>query len=278
MNPDPSPTLPERPSSSDAPRVALRPTVLPTCMDDRTPCVRISCCPVEDPAVFRVGPSEFYLRADWGNWYPISDGEPDHLRAIAASRRCTVVQFARGGFRKFDAPVYFVPDLPDHLFPIDGDDDGEEGLGFDADGDPLRDRRDVLDKLPRRLEECDLLSGVKDERDFPPGRESADYVVASQARAALFAVMPPEFDGLRQDEGVGPADVERAVKAFLARMKRLRRCARNALPSADLHFALLEHSALAEWLFIGHMEAFKAARVELHRIDEFQEYIRRLFP
>lgn len=215
-------------------KVLLSDIELETCESDQSPAVSVVGVELDDPAFFWIDREHVYLRANWGQWYPVSQSSPGHIAALCGARCFRIAHTNDNVARELTAPVFHVRELPCEVF---GSSD-EKVSPKRTDASMKKDRaiRMLADRIPSDVDAMAFkyvnLGGVV-----------VDLVVSSEDSAVIFAVYPDDEDYAALPCGEGETSLNQEnhtiSKALIDKLVDWLEHLHELEPEAELHAAII---------------------------------------
>lgn len=178
--------------------VSMEISVAQTFISDRRVGLQLYGGRLERPACFWIDKDQVYLRANWGEWFPVSASDPAHISALISARYCRVISSYESEMLEEVATIHHVESLP-RLFKE------EPELTSEPEPQP--------DLSPENQSELDLISTAAEEvslNTFPHvllGKVTVDMSVSNDDTALLLKVVPRDVGALSPEEIRAAIDV-----------------------------------------------------------------------
>ena len=171
--------------------VSMEISVAQTFLSDRRVGLQLYGGRLERPACFWIDKDQVYLRANWGEWFPVSASDPAHISALTSARYCRVISSYESEMLEEVATVHHVESLP-RLF--------KEEPETAPEPEPRP------ESAPAKQAEIDLIEKAAEEVSlnvFPHvllGKVTVDATVSNDDTALLLKVVPRDAGALSPEE------------------------------------------------------------------------------
>lgn len=171
--------------------VSMEISVAQTFLSDRRVGLQLYGGRLERPACFWIDKDQVYLRANWGEWFPVSASDPAHISALISARYCRVISSYESEMLEEVATIRHVESLP-RLFKEEPELTSEP----EPQPDPSPENQSEIDLIAKAAEEVSLNA-------FPQvrlGKVTVDMSVSNDDTALLLRVVPRDAGVLSPEE------------------------------------------------------------------------------
>ena len=171
--------------------VSMEISVAQTFLSDRRVVLQLFGGRLERPACFWIDKDQVYLRANWGEWFPVSASDPAHISALTSARYCRVISSYESEMLEEVATIHHVESLP-RLFKEEPELTSEP----EPQPDPSPENQSEIDLIAKAAEEVSLNA-------FPHvrlGKVTVDMSVSNDDTALLLRVVPRDAGALSPEE------------------------------------------------------------------------------
>lgn len=171
--------------------VSMEISVAQTFLADRRVGLQLYGGRLERPACFWIDKDQVYLRANWGEWFPVSASDPAHISALTSARYCRVISSYESEMLEEVATVHHVESLP-RLFK----EESETASGSEPQPEHSPANQSEIDLIAKAAEEASLNA-------IPHvllGKVTVDTSVTNGNTALLLKVVSRDVETLSLEE------------------------------------------------------------------------------
>lgn len=171
--------------------VSMEISVAQTFISDRRVGLQLYGGRLERPACFWIDKDQVYLRANWGEWFPVSASDPAHISALTSARYCRVISSYESEMLEEVATVHHVESLP---------------RLFKDEPEPASEPEPLPETSPANQSEIDLVAKAAEEASLNAiprvllGEVTVDTSVTNGDAALLLKTVPRDVGALSPEE------------------------------------------------------------------------------
>ena len=240
--------------------VSMEISVAQTFLSDRRVGLQLYGGRLERPACFWIDKDQVYLRANWGEWFPVSASDPAHISALTSARYCRVISAHDGEMLEEVATVHHVESLP-RLFK----EESETASEPEPQPDPSPENQSEIDLIEKAAEAVSLNA-------FPQvrlGKVMVDMSVSNDDTALLLKVVPRDVGALSHEEIRTAIDVLCDARRELLELEESATVMIGVIATPDVLRGVADVKSEA---------AEEASDLHLLEYDGLPERLRELFP